>query len=322
MTKTAFSTLFFVLLLFTFSSCGQNRTNNQQPATQTTEVVQQRVFRPVLIPDHLTETSDRAAFLAVRFWSTFDFSDVGFLDFPHIIEQAFAEYLSVLPHTTLEIANTSIRAMLTRALTEDETGAMYRHFLELYNRYLHDPNSPFRNEEFYITVVEHIIENDFDDFAIITRAKFDLEMMLKNRVGTIAADFSYITIDGVRGTLHRLNRPFTIIYFHNPGCPACEEASRMMRTSPFLNYLLENRRLDVLAIFTDNDLDWWRQNQDHISPLWINAYDYPRVIRSEQLYDLRAIPSLYLLDRNKRVLLKDTDVMTIHHYLYNLGEGR
>ena len=319
MTKIAFPTL-LLALLFTLSSCRQNRTNNQ-PAAPAAETAQ-RVFRPVLIPDHLTEVADRAAFLAVRFWDTFDFSDVGFLEFPHIIEQAFAEYLSVLPHTTLEIANTSIRAMLTRALTEDETGAMYRHFLELYNRYLYDPNSPFRNEEFYITVVEHIIENDFDDFAIITRAKFDLEMMLKKRVGTIAADFTYITIDGVRGSLHRLNRPFTIIYFHNPGCPACEEASRMMRESPFLNHLLENRRLDVLAIFTDDNLDWWRQNQGHISPLWINAYDYPRVIRNEQLYDLRAIPSLYLLDRNKRVLLKDADVMTIQHYLYNLGEVR
>ena len=94
----------------------------------------------------------------------------------------------------------------------------------------------------------------------------------------------------------------------------------MMRESPFMNHLLENRRIDVLAIFTDADLDRWRQNQDHISPLWINAYDYPRVVGT--LYDLRATPSFYLLDRNKRVLLKDTDVMTIHHYLYNLGEGR
>ena len=314
--------LTFILLLFILASCGQNRSNNQQAAS-TTEVPEQRTFRPVLIPDHLTETADQAAFLAPLFWHNFDFSDVGFIDdSPEIIEQALAQYLSVLSHTTLDIANASIRAMLTRALTEDETQRMYFHFLELYNRFLHDPNSPFRNEEFYITVVEHIIENDIDDFAIITRAKFDLEMMLKNRVGTIAADFAYITIDGARGTLHRLNRAFTIIYFHNPGCPACEEASRMMRYSPFLNHLLETGRLDVLAIFTDDNLDWWRQNQAHISPLWINAHDYPRVIRSEMLYDLRAIPTLYLLDRNKRVLLKDADVMTIHYYLYELGEGR
>ena len=318
MTKTVFPALLFALL-FTLSACGRNRTN-QPPATPV-EVVTQRTFRQVVIPGHLTEISDQAAFLAPVFWNTFDFSDVEFLDSPDIIQDAFAIYLDVLSHTTLETANASIRAMLTRALSEDTTGQMYLHFLELYRRFLHDPNSPFRNEEFYITVVEHIIENDFDDFATITRAQFDLEMMLKNRVGTIAADFAYITIGGTRGTLHRLNRAFTILYFHNPGCPACYEASQMMRYSPFINHLLEAGRLDILAIFTDDNLDWWRENQEHISPLWINAYDYPRVIRSQTLYDLRAIPSLYLLDRDKRVLLKDADVMSIQMRLFELGEG-
>ncbi|MDE7122932.1 MAG: DUF5106 domain-containing protein, partial [Alistipes sp.] len=39
---------------------------------------------------------------------------------------------------------------------------------------------------------------------------------------------------------------------------------------------------------------------------WIDACDPSGAIRSEGLYDLRAIPSLYLLDARKRVLLKDT----------------
>ena len=316
MSKNRPSILFSILLLLLATACGQNRGTNQQAAAGTTQTVQPRTFTPVQIPSHFTEVSDKAAFLAPVFWHTFDFSDIGFIDeAPEIIEQAFAEYLFVLSHTTLEVANSSIRAMLTRALTQDETGKMYLHFLELYRRYLHDPNSPLRNEELYITVVEHIIENDFDDFATITRAQFDLERMLKNRVGTVAADFAYITADGVRGTLHRLNRAFTILYFHNPGCPACEEASRMMRYSPIINHLLERRQLDVLAIYADSDLDLWREHFDHVSPLWINARDYPRIIQSETLYDLRAIPSLYLLDRNKVVLLKDTDVQSVEWFL-------
>ena len=314
MSKNKSIILFSTLLLLFVTACGQNRGTNQQATT--TQVAQPRTFVPVQIPSHLTEVPDKAAFLAPVFWHTFDFSDVGFIDdAPGIIEEAFAEYLFVLSHATLETANASIRAMLTRALTQDETGKMYLHFLELYRRYLHDPNSPFRNEEFYITVVEHIIENEFDDFAIITRAQFDLERMLKNRVGTVAADFAYITADGVRGTLHRLNRAFTILYFHNPGCPACEEASRMMRYSPIINHLLERRQLDVLAIYADSDLDLWREHFDHVSPKWINARDYPRIIQSEALYDLRAIPSLYLLDRNKVVLLKDADVQSVEWFL-------
>ena len=38
---------------------------------------------------------------------------------------------------------------------------------------------------------------------------------------------------------------------------------------------------------------------------WINAYDAGARISKEELYDLKAIPSMYLLDRDKRVLAKD-----------------
>ena len=39
--------------------------------------------------------------------------------------------------------------------------------------------------------------------------------------------------------------------------------------------------------------------------MWIIAYDAGARISKEELYDLKAIPSMYLLDRDKRVLAKD-----------------
>ena len=38
---------------------------------------------------------------------------------------------------------------------------------------------------------------------------------------------------------------------------------------------------------------------------WIKGYDDGLVISSQRLYNLNAIPSLYLLDAEKRVLVKD-----------------
>ena len=42
------------------------------------------------------------------------------------------------------------------------------------------------------------------------------------------------------------------------------------------------------------------------------------VIRNEELYSVRAIPSLYLLDEEKRVILKDAPENKMMHYLVNL----
>jgi hypothetical protein len=38
---------------------------------------------------------------------------------------------------------------------------------------------------------------------------------------------------------------------------------------------------------------------------WYNGFDPDFAIRNETLYNVRAIPSLYLLDKDKTVLLKD-----------------
>ena len=46
-----------------------------------------------------------------------------------------------------------------------------------------------------------------------------------------------------------------------------------------------------------------------------NGYDKKLVIKEKNLYDLKAIPTLYLLDKDKKVLLKDATVAQIDQYL-------
>ena len=55
----------------------------------------------------------------------------------------------------------------------------------------------------------------------------------------------------------------------------------------------------------DEDLGAWRAYRDRIPARWINAYDATQQLREKELYDLKAIPALYLLDCDKRVLVKD-----------------
>ncbi|MBO7320662.1 MAG: DUF5106 domain-containing protein, partial [Bacteroidales bacterium] len=51
---------------------------------------------------------------------------------------------------------------------------------------------------------------------------------------------------------------------------------------------------------------------------WINCHNEDLKIRGENLYDVRAIPSLYLLDREKRVILKDAPVNIQMEQLHRL----
>lgn len=264
-----------------------------------------RTFPMTDIPSVLTSHEDRAAYLAEHYWDRFDFSDTTLLRLPEITEQGFADYLSVLPHTAEETAVTSIKNMLAASLEQDRTGKMYAYFLSNYKSYLHDPNSPFANEEYYIPVTQYIIADRVSDEATKSRARFDLKLMGKNRKGTPATDFSYLTIDHKKGTLYKLKKDYTLLYFNNPDCQACRETTAYLDQSPLIRHLLKKGMLDILALYPDEDTALWQARRDEIPLLWINARDGGQRIKDKLIYDLKAIPCLYLLDRDKKVLLKD-----------------
>lgn len=272
----------------------------------------------VTIPETLTKPEDRAAYLVTHYWDHFDFGDTAYIHLPEVTEQAFVDYLDILPHTDKQTADQSIQNMLKECINHEKTGKMYGYFLSLYKSYLHDPNSPFRSEELYLPVSEYIIGDKISDEVTKERAKFDHSMILKNRAGTKANDFSYVTIKGKKGSLYALGKSYTILYFYNPDCTACKETSLYLQNSPVINKVLEDGTADLLAIYPDDELNLWQAYANKISNLWINAHDVPRIITNKRIYDLRALPCIYLLDKDKNVLLKDANAKIVEQYLTDI----
>lgn len=71
----------------------------------------------------------------------------------------------------------------------------------------------------------------------------------------------------------------------------------------------------MLSFYPDEELEEWRKHLNEFPEEWINSYDKELTLREKQLYDLKAIPTLYLLDREKKVLLKDATAQVIEEYL-------
>lgn len=307
--------LFIITLAVFLADCSGNEPQrNIQPEKDSGR----RDFKMAGIPQGIEEPHQRADYLVRHYWDNFNFSDTAYIHMPQVSEQAFVNYLNILPHTNEQQAYSSITSMLARAVREDSTGKVYSYFLSLYRKYLYDPNSPVRDDELYIPVTAYILEDRISDEARKTRAGFDMEMMLKNRKGDTASDIIYTLADGSIGSLHNLSRDYTLLYFYNPDCTACKETTAYLKASPVINQLLESQRIDLLVIYPDEDISLWKEYIPQIPALWINGYDKEQVVRNEQLYDLKAIPSLYLIDSRKCVVIKDKSVTTMEEYLSNL----
>ena len=82
-----------------------------------------------------------------------------------------------------------------------------------------------------------------------------------------------------------------------------------------LSELIKKKKLTILSLYPDEELDEWRKHLSEFPTEWINGYDKSFTIKTKNLYDLKAIPTLYLLDANKKVLLKDATAQAIYNNL-------
>lgn len=266
------------------------------------------------VPQMLTEPEQRADFLVRHYWDNTSFADTSFIKNKAISEQAWVDYCDLMNHVPLTTAREAIKKMLQKA---EQNKRMYNYFTELADKYLYDPNSPMRNEEFYIPVLEAMTTTTVLDDTEKIRPQARLELAQKNRVGTKALNFTYTLASGATGTLYQCPAEYTLLFINNPGCHACAETIEGLKTSQAINKLIADKRLKILGVYPDEELDEWQKHRSEFPDEWINGYDKNQTMKMKNLYDLKAIPTLYLLDKNKTVLLKDAPLPLVEQYLMN-----
>lgn len=302
--------LILMLAALCIVSCGRRRS---APAQDTAaEVSRPRVFLPAIAPSHLSPDEQRD-YLREHYWDRFDFADTLFTTGADTLQmvEAYARYIALISDRPTDGA--PIDSLMRRASASRK---MLDYFSMLAERVIHDPNSPLRNDEFYIPVLQAQLRapwyNEYERIA----PQYDLEMVMQNRLGHPANDFRYTLASGASGTLYGLRAEYILLFINNPGCPMCRDIREAISSSPMLSMMIERGQLKVLALYPDENLKEWQDYRDHIPASWINAYDKGCVIREKSLYDLHAIPAMYLLDSRKRVLVKDsTDVAQIEEMI-------
>lgn len=302
--------LFVCLFLayISLSACG----NDAKQSGNTDSANTKREFVMPSVPSDLTNPSDRAGYLVEHYWDNFDFADTALIHLPEITEQAMADYVAILSLTKKETTIQSIRNSLLMA---QKTPPMYNYFLEMYRKYLYDPNSPMKREEFYLPVLDYIIENKETLDSDRSRAEYERKMLLRNQIGAVASDFTYIMKNGKSGNLHNLKADHLLILFYNPDCHSCIEGVNQIKSSAAISKALEKKSLAILAVYPDSNIELWKKYYPEIPETWINVYDKERIIETKELYDLKATPTIYLLDKDKKVMLKDAIVGEIENLI-------
>jgi hypothetical protein len=184
-----------------------------------------------------------------------------------------------------------------------------------------DPNSSFRNQRLYGYLLKAKLNSAYYNTYEKQAAQEKLRLLQQNNVGSQANDFIYITPAGYRKHMYDIKSNFSLLYFNNPDCPACKEMKAALNESSVISGMIKTGELKILAMYTDKDEKLWLDSLKSYPPQWIAGRDENEYLYTNKVYDLRAIPTIYLLDAQKKVLMKDaTSVKEIEQMLNNQKE--
>lgn len=285
---------------------------NSQQSKTVTPVNESRSFEMVAVPAMISDPAERAEFLVKHYWDKFDFADTMLMHLPDVTEQALANYIDLMQHVSPQTQSVAMKNMMQKAAADS---SMYAYFVDQYEKYLYDPNSPLRNEPLFAYVLESVLEQSVFDDTNKIRPAYLLEQISKNKVGDKAIDFTYTLASGKKGKLSQVSTDYVLLFFNNPDCHACREITEQIATSEAISSLIKQKKMTILAVYTDEDQDTWKKHVSEMPSEWINSYDENLILKNDELYDLKAIPTLYLIGKNKEVLLKDVTFSQLETFI-------
>lgn len=310
--KYVWISLYLLLLL---SACQVKETKPIIAVYKQDSIVSQAQFPFPQIPAMFSTAEDRKAYLLTHYWEQLDFADTTLVNNRDVTEQGFVNFIALLAeeNTPEELIRESLKNWSSRFLPEVHARKV---LTQMADDYWYNPNSPFYNERLYGLYLETLLSQLPKEDAMRFSYNFKLELLKRNQVGKLATDFRYELSDGMRRSLMATpvkgNR--LLLLFYDPECESCHEVLLQMAADEALAAAVKAGQISVLAIYTEGNEDAWRKNLPDMPAGWMVGMDR-EVVKNEVLYDLKAMPSLYLLDGKKQVLLKDAPYGVIRQAL-------
>jgi hypothetical protein len=265
----------------------------------------------------ISDNQERVDYIVTHFWRPFfaedreysrDTSLVGGVTFDDF-HVAMADYATMLmtatPKAGLQAQEYLMKQAEKMELEHPESN-VWENVLKACDGLFYDPNSPARNEEMYIPVEEAKMNSPLTTDEEKADAAALLPRLMLNRLGTPANDFGITLQNGRKMRLSDVKADRIILLFSNPGCDECKAAIDLLQSLIGLDTAIEKGRLAIVNVYPDADIEAWKAYAPNYPKIWINGYNEDLDVAGG-LYNLRAIPSLYMLDRDRNVIMKDVD---------------
>lgn len=257
-----------------------------------------------VVPDSVTDFSARGIYAVSHYWDNFAVEDPRYLNAREMVEQAFVDYIAITSVAPWEVSEAALKRLIERASADGDILAMYT---DVAGKYLYDPQSQMRSDGIYMMFLEAARSSKLVPKALKLRYDLHYALLNGNREGMTVKDFAFQPTSGGEMRLKKVKSDYVLLFFNDPDCLDCSLMKLRLSVSQKLAREIASGRLTVISIYTGDDLKSWREEVKSYPSEWTNA----AWSGGDEQFDLRHLPQLYLLDKKKKVLLRETTIEAV-----------
>jgi thiol-disulfide isomerase/thioredoxin len=263
----------------------------------------------IQVPKTKTDSVENYNYYKKHFWDGITFMDDRIIRTPFLLKKLEQYYRNFVIVPDSIIKETDYQLLLARNSPE-----MYKFLLNwLTDEFI---NPKYMGQD---AVFVHLFEKYHSKGLTSWLNEKQLEtinrrayMLMSNLIGEKAANLEMIDSVGKLMPLYDVTADYTVVCFWDPTCGHCKEEIPMLDSIYQASWKKNN--VKIYAVLTENTkAEWITYTQEHHLSDWIHVYQTKEKAEAEtaskkpgfrQLYDITQTPTLYLLDKEKRIIAK------------------
>ncbi len=241
------------------------------------------------VPDSLYSPVDRAAYIIQHYWDAMDWCDTALTRNDKYMEQAAADFYSAMSLVDSLKASQAMATMLAGASADPDT---YKRIAVISRDYLFDPQSQVADDEIFLALADRLLSDAKLGDADMLRLADSKAAAMLNRVGHKAADFDYVDRSGGVSSLYEALKlhPDNMLIFYDPDCHLCGELEQALMDTD-----LGDIGVIMISPFGEQDA-LWSQHAVTLPDDWIVGRPVDDDFEDQDIYELRAIPTILMID--------------------------
>ncbi len=258
------------------------------------------------------DSVDNYNFYKSHYWDGISFMDDRIVRTPFFLPKLETYYRQIMPQAPdslikdldykLLLARTSpeMYKFLLNWFTDEYINPKYMGqdavFVHLYNKYHSKGVSNWLNKT---------------QDSVITRRAF---MLMSNLIGEMAANLEFADTTGKTKALYEVDALYTVVIFWDPNCGHCKD--EIPRLDSMYRASWQKKGVKIYAVLSETEKvkeQWLMFLREKKITDWVNVYQTKAMVDEEtknqrptfrQLYNVEMTPTMYLLDKEKRIIAK------------------